>query len=171
MFSLRRSHLLELVLADPAHGAGPVLGKVLERDAVIACRIVDISAYLADVFLHAWSPFLFLILPKALAVWRKSAIFAAGKQKTNKIMTTFALNNLWTYLQGLSLSQSEREWLANKLVMPKETKAEPSSDDSMAQFLSLEGSWSETEEGEEYYQMMKHRNDDRPANRDINLDD
>lgn len=86
-------------------------------------------------------------------------------------MTTFALNNLWTYLQGLSLSQSEREWLANKLVMPKETKAEPSSDDSMAQFLSLEGSWSETEEGEEYYQMMKHRNDDRPANRDINLDD
>ncbi len=27
-------------------------------------------------------------------------------------MTTFALNNLWTYLQGLSLSQSDREWLA-----------------------------------------------------------
>ncbi len=33
-------------------------------------------------------------------------------------MTTFALNNLWTYLQGLSLSQSDREWLANKLIMP-----------------------------------------------------
>ena len=30
-------------------------------------------------------------------------------------MTTFALNNLWTYLQGLMLSQSEREWLAGKL--------------------------------------------------------
>ena len=27
-------------------------------------------------------------------------------------MTTFALNNLWAYLQGLSLSQSDREWLA-----------------------------------------------------------
>ena len=36
-------------------------------------------------------------------------------------MTTFALNNLWTYLQGLSLSQSDREWLANKLIMLKET--------------------------------------------------
>ena len=36
-------------------------------------------------------------------------------------MTTFALNNLWTYLQGLSLSQSDREWLAKKLIMPKET--------------------------------------------------
>ena len=35
-------------------------------------------------------------------------------------MTTFALNNLWAYLQGLSLSQSDREWLANKLIMPKE---------------------------------------------------
>lgn len=36
-------------------------------------------------------------------------------------MTTFALNNLWTYLQGLSLSQSDREWLVKKLIMPKET--------------------------------------------------
>ena len=36
-------------------------------------------------------------------------------------MTTFALNNLWTYLQGLSLSQNDREWLANKLIMPRET--------------------------------------------------
>lgn len=36
------------------------------------------------------------------------------------IMTTFALNNLWTYLQGLMLSQSEREWLAGKLIEPTE---------------------------------------------------
>lgn len=36
-------------------------------------------------------------------------------------MTSFALNNLWTYLQGLSLSQTDREWLANKLIMTKET--------------------------------------------------
>ena len=35
-------------------------------------------------------------------------------------MTSFALNNLWAYLQGLSLSQADREWLANKLIMPKE---------------------------------------------------
>lgn len=33
-------------------------------------------------------------------------------------MTTFALNNLWNYLQGLSLSQSDREWLAGKLLEP-----------------------------------------------------
>ena len=72
-------------------------------------------------------------------------------------MTTFALNNLWNYLKGLSLSQSEREWLANKLVMPA-TKSDPT-EDSMTEFLKMEGIWSESEEGEEYYQMMKHRDD------------
>ena len=59
-------------------------------------------------------------------------------------MTTFALNNLWNYLQGLSLSQSDREWLAKKLIMPNENTAEPTAEERMAEFLSLEGSWSET---------------------------
>ena len=45
-------------------------------------------------------------------------------------MTSFALNNLWTYLQGLSLSQTDREWLANKLIMPKETVS--SEDDNLS---------------------------------------
>jgi len=33
-------------------------------------------------------------------------------------MTTMALNNLWSYLQGLSLKQSDREWLAGRLIEP-----------------------------------------------------
>ena len=33
-------------------------------------------------------------------------------------MTTVAMNNLWAYIQGLSLSQSDRKWLANKLIEP-----------------------------------------------------
>ena len=37
-------------------------------------------------------------------------------------MTTYALNNLWNYLQGLSLSQSDREWLADKLIMPDKSQ-------------------------------------------------
>ncbi len=86
-------------------------------------------------------------------------------------MTTFALNNLWTYLQGLSLSQSDREWLANKLIMPTKTQESTVKDESLAEFLKMEGIWSEDAEGEEYYQMMKHRNDGRPLNREINLDD
>lgn len=84
-------------------------------------------------------------------------------------MTTFALNNLWNYLQGLSLSQSDKEWLANKLVMPNETTGTTDAEKRKAQFLKLAGSWSDTEEGEEYYQMMKRRNEKRPENRSCTL--
>lgn len=86
-------------------------------------------------------------------------------------MTSFTLNNLWTYLQGLSLSESDREWLANKLIMPKEITPELTAEERKARFLRMAGIWSETKEGEEYYQMLKHRNDGRPLNRDINFDD
>lgn len=52
------------------------------------------------------------------------------------------------------------------------TSAEMNSEDELLKrFLEMGGIWSETEEGEEYYQMMKHRNDGRPANREVNLDD
>ncbi len=86
-------------------------------------------------------------------------------------MTAFALNNLWAYLQGLSLSQSDREWLANKLIMPKEVAPELTAEERKARFLRLAGIWSEDAEGQEYYQMMKHRNDGRPLNREITLAD
>lgn len=89
-------------------------------------------------------------------------------------MTTFALDNLWNYLQGLSLSQSDREWLAKKLIMPVNKAAEEkdvfTAEERKTNFLSKAGIWSETEEGEEYYQMMIHRNDNRPLNRKITLD-
>lgn len=48
-------------------------------------------------------------------------------------MTSFALNNLWTYLQGLMLSQSEREWLVGKLSEPTEKTTAASKDDKLAE--------------------------------------
>lgn len=33
-------------------------------------------------------------------------------------MTTVALNNLWSYIQGMSLKKKDREWLAGKLLEP-----------------------------------------------------
>ena len=33
-------------------------------------------------------------------------------------MTTIALNNLWSYLQGLALTKKDREWLVGKLQEP-----------------------------------------------------
>ena len=37
-------------------------------------------------------------------------------------MTAVALNNLWNYLKGLSLSKHDREWLAGKLIEPIDTE-------------------------------------------------
>lgn len=51
-------------------------------------------------------------------------------------MTTFALNNLWTYLQGLMLSQSDREWLVEKLSEPvKDAPATIMEDEKLSQTL------------------------------------
>ena len=33
-------------------------------------------------------------------------------------MTTVQLNNLWSYIQGMSLKKKDREWLASKLLEP-----------------------------------------------------
>ena len=33
-------------------------------------------------------------------------------------MTAIALNNLWSYIQGMSLKKKDREWLASKLLEP-----------------------------------------------------
>lgn len=55
--------------------------------------------------------------------------------------------------------------------MPKEITPELTAEERKARFLRMAGIWSETKEGEEYYQMLKHRNDGRPLNRDINFDD
>ena len=39
-------------------------------------------------------------------------------------MNAVSMNNLWTYLQGLSLTASNRKWLAERLVEP-ESSAPP----------------------------------------------
>ena len=35
-------------------------------------------------------------------------------------MNAASMNNLWSYLQGLSLTASNRKWLAEKLIEPLE---------------------------------------------------
>ena len=50
-------------------------------------------------------------------------------------MTTFALNNLWAYLQGLMLSQSDREWLVGKLSEPVEKTTDQVENEATSQAL------------------------------------
>ena len=40
-------------------------------------------------------------------------------------MNAVSMNNLWNYLQGLSLTASNRKWLAEKLVEPLTTETPP----------------------------------------------
>lgn len=39
-------------------------------------------------------------------------------------MSTLELNNLWDYIQGLGLVESDRDWLAGKLLEPVERNEE-----------------------------------------------
>ena len=65
-------------------------------------------------------------------------------------MTSVALNNLWTYLQGLSLSQKDRNWLAGKLAMPaNDAKKEDQTLVSKEEFIAS------LERGEEEYRQGK----------------
>lgn len=42
-------------------------------------------------------------------------------------MNAISMNNLWSYLQGLSLTSNNRKWLADKLISVNETKQKSSS--------------------------------------------
>lgn len=37
-------------------------------------------------------------------------------------MSTAALNNLWAYIQGMALSDSDKQWLADRLIESKTKK-------------------------------------------------
>jgi hypothetical protein len=49
-------------------------------------------------------------------------------------MNAVSLNNLWTYIQGLSLTASNRKWLAEKLIEPE--KKEVMSDQEIKEGLA-----------------------------------
>jgi hypothetical protein len=58
-------------------------------------------------------------------------------------MNTISLNNLWSYLQGLSLTASNQRWLAEKLIEKSSTKIMTSAEDTKLNKLNaLFGVWS-----------------------------
>lgn len=57
-------HSLELILADSAERAGPVVGERVEFDTVVIGGIVDVTADFADVF-HFNQPFISISLRQA----------------------------------------------------------------------------------------------------------
>ena len=58
-------------------------------------------------------------------------------------MTTIALNNLWRYLQGLSLSASNQRWLGERLIEASAKNGAVTEEDKKLKMLnSLFGAWS-----------------------------
>jgi hypothetical protein len=57
-------------------------------------------------------------------------------------MSTIALNNLWDYIQSLALSNSNKDWLAHKLM---ESKAENVNEEAKREetLYSMFGAWAE----------------------------
>ena len=47
--------------------------------------------------------------------YRKNFVSLSPENKIKKIMNTVSLNNLWTYIQGLTLTASNKKWLADHL--------------------------------------------------------
>ena len=64
-------------------------------------------------------------------------------------MNAISMNNLWSYLEGLSLTASNRRWLAERLIEPlKESPAPPVSQTWEEALSDLEESEKEFEQGD-----------------------
>ena len=61
-------------------------------------------------------------------------------------MTKMALNNLWRYLQGLSLSASNQRWLGERLIEASAKHGAATEEDMKLEMLnSLFGAWNDSD--------------------------
>ena len=88
-----------------------------------------------------------MIIHKLLSlskIWKSQKKFLYLQTENEKVrdMNAVSMNNLWTYLQGLSLTASNRKWLAERLVEPenKEIMSDQEIKDGLAEaFSKLDG--------------------------------
>ena len=71
-------------------------------------------------------------------------------------MNTVAMNNLWTYLQGLSLTAKNKKWLSERLIEPKAVDMPVMTDEEIKEGLNLA------------FMRMKEVNEGKRLTRDIN---
>ena len=70
-------------------------------------------------------------------------------------MNTVAMNNLWTYLQGLSLTAKNKKWLSERLIEPKAVDMPVMTDEEIKEGLNLA------------FMHMKEVNEGKRLTRDI----
>ncbi|MBR4269567.1 MAG: hypothetical protein IKQ47_07285 [Prevotella sp.] len=71
-------------------------------------------------------------------------------------MNAVAMNNLWTYLQGLSLTAKNKKWLSERLLEPKAVDMPVMTDEEIKEGLNLA------------FMHMKEVNEGKRLTRDIN---
>ena len=76
----------------------------------------------------------------------------------------------WGMLRNLN-DEVKRELvvlLVNSIGMPVDDHANDADEEQRKQkLMSLAGCWADAPDGDEYYEMMRHRNEGRPANREV----
>ena len=71
-------------------------------------------------------------------------------------MNAVSLNNLWSYLQGLSLTRSNQRWLGEKLIEASSTHAFTSEEEQKLKKLNdLFGVWADSTDGEKIERAIK----------------
>ena len=71
-------------------------------------------------------------------------------------MNPVAMNTLWTYLQGLSLTAKNKKWLSERLIEPKAVDKPVMTDEEIKEGLNLA------------FMHMKEVNEGKRLTRDIN---
>ena len=90
------------------------------------------------------------IVPQFFGNYGNNFVSLQAKNKTTQIMNATSLNNLWSYIQGLSLTASNRKWLAERLIEPiqEETPVPPVSQTWEEARIDLDESEREFERGD-----------------------
>lgn len=81
---------------------------------------------------------------------QKKNLFLQSKQIKNT-MNSIAMNNLWSYIQGLSLSATNKRWLGERLISSASSAKKT---DKEKRLEALSGVWN-NEDGEKIATVIK----------------
>ena len=72
-------------------------------------------------------------------------------------MNSVALNNLWSYLQGLSLTASNQRWLGERLIetSSRSRKALSEEERKLKKLNALFGVWADSHDGEKIEKAVR----------------
>lgn len=77
-------------------------------------------------------------------------------------MNAISMNNLWTYLSGLSMSAQNKRWLSDKLIESARTNNTTKNADNALR--ELDGCWASDNDAEEMASAILNMRREKPRN-------